>query len=54
MLDELTIEANEQSFVIILQHSGNDVTWKRSIVKKLDENANENCTPQNELFLNKS
>ena len=27
MLDELTIEANEESFVIILQHSGNDITW---------------------------
>ena len=32
MLDELTIEANEESFVILLQHGGNDVTWKRSIV----------------------
>ena len=28
MLDELTIEANEESFVIVLQH---DVTCKRSI-----------------------
>ena len=26
MLDELTIEANEESFVIVLQHDGNDVT----------------------------
>ena len=26
MLDELTIEANEESFVIFLQHGGNDVT----------------------------
>ena len=26
MLDELTIEANEESFVIVLQHGGNDVT----------------------------
>ena len=25
MLDELTIEANEESFVIVLQHDGNDV-----------------------------
>ena len=25
MLDELTIEANEESFVIVLQHGGNDV-----------------------------
>ena len=31
MLDELTIEANEESFVIALHHGGNDVTWKRSI-----------------------
>ena len=27
ILDELTIEANEESFVIVLQHSGNDITW---------------------------
>ena len=26
MLDELAIEANEESFVIVLQHGGNDVT----------------------------
>ena len=26
MLDELTIGANEESFVIVLQHGGNDVT----------------------------
>ena len=26
MLDELTIEADEESFVIVLQHGGNDVT----------------------------
>ena len=26
MLDELTIEASEESFVIVLQHGGNDVT----------------------------
>ena len=32
MLDELTVEANEESFVIVLQHGGNDVTWKRSII----------------------
>ena len=31
MLDELTIEADEESFVIVLQHGGNDVTYKRSI-----------------------
>ena len=31
MLDELTIEANEESFVIVLQLGGSDVTWKRSI-----------------------
>ena len=30
MLDELTIEANEESFVIVLQHGGNDVIWNRS------------------------
>ena len=28
MLDELTIEANEESLVVVLQHGGNDVTWK--------------------------
>ena len=32
MLDELTIEANEESFVIVLQHGGNDVTCERSIM----------------------
>ena len=32
MLDELTIEANEESFVIVLQHGGNDITCKRSMV----------------------
>ena len=26
MLDELRIEANGESFVIVLQHGGNDVT----------------------------
>ena len=26
MLDELPIEANEESFVIVLQHGGNDIT----------------------------
>ena len=31
MLDELTIEANEESLVVVLQHGGNDVTWKRCI-----------------------
>ena len=31
MLDELTIEANEESFVIVLQYGGNDVTCKWSI-----------------------
>ena len=30
MLDEQTIEADEESFVIVLQHGGNDVTCKRS------------------------
>ena len=28
---QLTIEANEESFVIGLRHGGNDVTCKRSI-----------------------
>ena len=28
MLDELTIEANEESFVIVLQYGGNNVTNK--------------------------
>ena len=31
MLVELTIEADEESFVIVLQHGDNDVTCKRSI-----------------------
>ena len=31
MLLELTIEADEESFVIVLQHGSNDVTCKRSI-----------------------
>ena len=31
MLGERTIEASEESFVIVLQHGGNDVTCKRSI-----------------------
>ena len=43
MLDELTTEANEQSFVIVLQHGGNDVTYKRSVallcyLKKMHSN----------------
>ena len=33
MLVELTIEANKESFVIVLQHGGNDVTCKWSIRK---------------------
>ena len=33
MLVELTIEAYEESFVIVLQHGGNDVTRKQSIDK---------------------
>ena len=37
MLDELTIEANEESFIVVLQHGGNNVTWKRSIVVKSQE-----------------
>ena len=28
MLDELTTEANEESFVILLQHGSNDITCK--------------------------
>ena len=31
MLDEQTIEANEESFVIGLQHGGNHIMWKRPI-----------------------
>ena len=31
MLDELTIEANEESFIVVLQHGGNDITWKQYI-----------------------
>ena len=33
MLVELTIEANEESFVIVHQHGGNDVTCKSRIQK---------------------
>ena len=32
MLVELTIEANEESFVIVHQHGGNDVTCKSRIL----------------------
>ena len=32
MLVELTIEANEESFVIVHQHGGNDVTCKSRII----------------------
>ena len=32
MLDELTIGTNEESFVIVLQHRGNDVICERSIM----------------------
>ena len=28
MLDELTIEGDEESFVIVLQHGSNDITYK--------------------------
>ena len=31
ILVELIIEANEEYIVIVLQHGGNDVTWKQSI-----------------------
>ena len=31
MLVALTIEANEESFVVVLQHGGNDVACKQSI-----------------------
>ena len=33
MLVELTIEANEESFVIVHQHGGNDVTCKSRIAE---------------------
>ena len=43
MLEELTIEANEESFVIVLQHGGNDVTWKQStVIAGKDPNNNNN------------
>ena len=35
MLDELTIESDEEHFVIVLQHGGNDVTSKQSIQTSL-------------------
>ena len=34
ILVEVTIEANEESLVIVLQHGDNDVTCKQSIIKK--------------------
>ena len=37
MLDELTIEANEESFVIVLQHDSSGVTCKRSIYNVSDD-----------------
>ena len=42
MLDELTIEAAEESFVVVLQNGGNDVTCKTSSLQvrtssKIDE-----------------
>ena len=33
MLEELTIEANEESFVIVLQHGGNDVNCNPRITR---------------------
>ena len=33
MLVELTIEANEESFVIVHQHGSNDITCKSRIVQ---------------------
>ena len=43
MLDELTIEADEESFVIILQHGTNDITWKQPI-------ANAECYVPNDVM----
>ena len=37
MLVELTREANEESFVIVHQHDGNDVTCKSRMVNSTDE-----------------
>ena len=34
MLDKVKIQANEESFVIVLQHGSNDVTWKQSIARQ--------------------
>ena len=54
-LDELTIEANEESFVVVLQHGGNDVTCKGSVVRdvfsELDELAE---SPEVTIFLTES
>ena len=47
MLGELTIEANEESFVIVLQHGGNVVTWKRSIITQIDLNCLVVMIPNN-------
>ena len=55
MLDELTIEADEESFVIVHQHGGNDVICERSIKKsngkvnnlKLIPSRDRNCWDNN-------
>jgi hypothetical protein len=33
MLDDITKEANEKSFVVVLQHGGYDVTYNQRIPK---------------------
>jgi hypothetical protein len=33
MLEDITKEANDKSFVIVFQHGGDDVTCKRRITK---------------------
>ena len=55
MLDELTIEADEKYFVIVLQHGGNDVICERSIKRsngkvnnlKLIPSRDRNCWDNN-------
>ena len=47
MLDELTIEANEEASVMVLQHGGNDVIWKRSIVSHVPEKPKKEKTLKN-------
>ena len=47
MLDELTIEANEESFVIVLQHGGNDVRNMKTINSQRQQQKRSNFIGSN-------